>query len=526
MASIAWDVFGAIMKGLAAAGQAIFLVVALPFQFFLGRIIYRSKELARELEQPFFPSEPEKYADPNKSGWAQVLIAFSAFGDVIRGIAQQTGNQLPILAIPIVIALLVLAALYVLMLIAPAIIFVLGVIVNVVTVGLQAAIVVYNTYTRPFFVLAAPIWNTILTYLWKLALGIFHLICPGPIGPGISPLESCPVLDLILRFILQSWDILMQIATLAVSTFISVYAAVGQSICPGFNPDGSSGGVCPSSFCTAVGDISPCGFDPRRFATWALNLIGEVLRALLPIVEMLFAFGFDILSGLISLLFQLFTGDIFNKDPGSADIIRVTSDALLHPGSYVQSLIDNGNMTHLGQLPVEPPYQPLKNVLLAIEGILKQFVIWVIVITGDLLVILNSIICNVFHDASHCILGKLCYATKPFGLFYGLFCIPQGIVPVGGGDVVFNARPLLCDCDRCKLSNTLFGKLGSALSLYSYVNTPGYPLGTNAPFTFSASTGDMLVPCVFHPVTTGVNQNCIAGACGVTISVLMLLVPF
>ena len=484
-------------KGLQYAGKAIIdvltgfaLLILTPFHLLIGRAMYETKELAREIEHPFYPSEPDHYTDPGKSGFHKIIIAVNAIGDLIRLHFVDGASNWWMLSLPIIVSISILVALYIIMLFAPIIILFVNFWVVVFSVWVQAFVSVVNLIILPAMAEIAPTYNTILVFIWQFVLSLFSSLCGNAFGSTINPAQSCPALESVVSFIEKSAALFMNMVQTFYNAIVSAIQSIGATVCPGYVPNVSTGS-CPSSICQAAGKGSTCGFSGTVIAAWIASEFQKVMVAILPVLDLLLAFSFDMASLLFDTLKTIITGGYAISDRTEAKVVVNQVESLFTGGlpAYFQSL-ENNDFVHDSQVEqtvVASAYQPFKNFLLLTESYAYNITVFLTSVLGDLLITLDTILCNVFHNPLHCLFGKFCYLVGVFlddTTFNNLLCNLFGISPLSGNG-------LSCGCDQCQYDGVISG-IFSFVGIFNYITTSNFE--TNWISGTSAA-----VPCIFLP---------------------------
>lgn len=466
---------GAAYKGLEYAGKAFLdfltgaaLLILTPFHFLIGRAMYETKELAREVEHPFYPSEPDHYTDPDKSGFHKILIAVNAIGDVIRGHFAEAGSNWWMISLPIIVAIFMVGLLYVVMIFAPFIILVMNFFVTLFTIWVQVYATVVDLVVLPILAGIAPVYNTILAYLWTLVVSVFFMVCPNATGPSINPANSCPILEQVVTFTQSSSKLFLNLAKTFYNAITSAFQSIASSICPGYKENVSTG-TCLPSICQAAGITGKCGFSGTIVGTWVAQEIQKVLVALLPVLDLLLAFSFDMASLLFQTLDNIVSGGYDISDRTEAQALANQAETLFTQGfpSYFQSLMDNNfvNDSQVEQTNVTAAYQPFKEFLLITEGYAYDITTFLTSVLGDFLITFDTLICNIFNQPWKCILGKFCYLI---GEFLGDTLLNNAFCNAIQANVVGSNNQILCPCDQCEYNGLISGMIAS-LGVYNYV---------------------------------------------------------
>lgn len=472
---------GAAYKGLEYAGKAFLdfltgaaLLILTPFHFLIGRAMYETKELAREVEHPFYPSEPDHYTDPDKSGFHKILIAVNAIGDVIRGHFAEAGSNWWMISLPIIVAIFMVGLLYVVMIFAPFIILVMNFFVTLFTIWVQVYATVVDLVVLPVLAGIAPVYNTILAYMWTLVVSVFFMVCPNATGASINPVNSCPILEQVVTFTQSSSQLFLSLAQTFYNAIASAFQSFASSICPGYQ-ENVSVGVCLPSICQAAGFAGQCGFSGTVIGAWVAQELQKVLVALLPVLDLLLAFSFDMASLLFQTLDNIVTGGYDISDRTEAQALANQAETLFTQGlpSYFQSLMDNNFVSdsQVEQTDVAAAYQPFKEFLLIVEGYAYDVTTFLTSVLGDLLITFDTLICNIFNSPWKCIIGKFCYLI---GEFLGDATLNNAFCNAIQANVVGPTNQILCPCDQCEYNGLVSGMIAS-LKVYNYVSSPCEP---------------------------------------------------
>lgn len=566
MASVAVQAAGAIsqvaqfiVKGLFQAAKALFIFIYIPFQWILGFFLYDAERFIYDSSQTFFPSKPI-YTDPQISATQQLFTVLTSIGTALGTIIRQLMTVIgPLLmAAPYIliagIAFFLLS--YIIMLITPQLILIVNFLQQLFINWFRIWIIVWNTIIRPVLIAIAPIWNEIIGFIIMIVVAVFHVFCPGPTYTA-NPAKDCPLIGVWFTFLTTYWKFLIAIANILFNFLSSIYVEIGNIICPGGN--------CGATICVLVNPTGcfltdptsvgcQCSFGIQTFTLWVVDILQQIFTAVFPYVQLIIAFTGDMLNILLSALAMIFVFPNPIADEGTT--IALINGTISNP---VQLADPNSGLLSQLQYGVISNTNPLgnyRNIGIAANtngisflgmmqgiGIIFENVFYIalqfiITTLATVFIIIDTIICNIFHNTGQCLFGKLCYfstlifGTSPLNVIWFDICVPLGWEPItdvnsdpSSGTPPHLPNKLTCPCDRCLFRLT---PNDNPFRLFVNVAFSRFWAYTDG-FVTDAQKFSILVPCMINCnliAGVGYSPNELPVSCNPQYSILEQILPF